>query len=181
MDLNSLPNNVAAIEAVGSAVQRQLQNRFQSFWHKWIDRKLTCSKDSKFDFLSKVKRTFEYEPYLDSLADKKLQSMVTKLRLSNHCLEIETGRHCKRDSHVERADRICRLCKTEVEDEIHFLYTCPTLSPCRTFHDYVAYKHNLTNIFRFSPCEHDWDSFAKRIYDFALYLDCLYKERCKYI
>ena len=49
--------------------------------------------------------------------------MLAKLRLSDHKLEIETGRHQRLK--VDQDKRICRLCNTsEVENEIHFLMQC---------------------------------------------------------
>ena len=49
--------------------------------------------------------------------------MLAKLRLSNHKLEIETGRH--QQPKVNQDERICRLCNTSgVENEINFLMQC---------------------------------------------------------
>ena len=45
---------------------------------------------------------------------------LTKLRLSNHKLMIEKGRHLK----LDRNRRFCPFCPNEVEDEIHFMITC---------------------------------------------------------
>ena len=44
-----------------------------------------------------------------------------KLRLSNHKLNIETGRYDK----ILRCHRICPVCGLNIEDEIHFLFNCP--------------------------------------------------------
>jgi hypothetical protein len=43
--------------------------------------------------------------------------LLSKLRISNHNLEIERGRH----RGLQARERICKLCLKEVEDEIHFL------------------------------------------------------------
>ena len=49
--------------------------------------------------------------------------MLAKLRLSDHKLEIETGRYQR--PKVDKDKRICRLWNTsEVENEIHFLMQC---------------------------------------------------------
>lgn len=42
-----------------------------------------------------------------------------KFRISNHKLNIETGRYEK----ISRFDRIYPVCG--IEDEIHFLFNCP--------------------------------------------------------
>jgi hypothetical protein len=49
--------------------------------------------------------------------------VLSKLRISNHDLEIERGRHRE----LQAKERICKLCLKEVEDEIHFLLKCEAL------------------------------------------------------
>ena len=48
---------------------------------------------------------------------------MRKLRLSNHKLAIETGRYSR--PFKKPAERICSICKIEMEDEYHFLNICP--------------------------------------------------------
>ena len=50
-----------------------------------------------------------------------------KLRISNHKLNIETGRYDK----ISMCDRICPVCSLDIEDEIHFLFDCPKYSSTR--------------------------------------------------
>ena len=50
-----------------------------------------------------------------------------KLRISDHKLNIETGRY----DNISRCNRICPLCGLSVEDEIHFLFDCPKYSLIR--------------------------------------------------
>ena len=51
-------------------------------------------------------------------------------RLSDHNLEIEKGRHKK--EWKPREDRLCRNCDSgEVEDEFHFLLSCPIYTTLR--------------------------------------------------
>ena len=52
---------------------------------------------------------------------------VTKLRLSNHRLAIETGRH----DGVEPGKRFCPFCLDKVENDAHFLLICPVLRHLR--------------------------------------------------
>ena len=49
--------------------------------------------------------------------------MLTKLRLSNHELAIETGRYLRPFKKPE--ERIRPMFKLEMEDEYHFLTLCP--------------------------------------------------------
>ena len=66
-----------------------------------------------------------------------------KLRISDHKLNIETGRYNK----ISRCDRICPVCSLDNEDEIHFLLDCAKYSSIRDdFFNKIAnripnYKH----------------------------------------
>ena len=61
------------------------------------------------------KKCFKMEMYLSFIVSFKLRSLVSKLRLSSHSLEIERGRHCKKK--IPSEDRLCKLCKAGIEDE----------------------------------------------------------------
>ena len=63
------------------------------------------------------------EKYLYQVKNKNHRKALSRFRLSNHPLLIEKGRHLKPP--LERNDRKCFICKNEVENEIHFLITCP--------------------------------------------------------
>ena len=52
---------------------------------------------------------------------------LTKFRISSHKLQIEKGRY----SNVPVEQRICKMCKQDVEDEIHFLLESPSLAESR--------------------------------------------------
>ena len=60
---------------------------------------------------------------------KTVRSKLTKLRISAHPLEIETGRYSK--PCIPKECRFCHFCKTAVEDELHFLYDCPIYKDIR--------------------------------------------------
>ena len=62
------------------------------------------------------KNNISLEPYL-SMKNDEQRILLSKLRISNHNLEIERGRH----RGLQAKERICKLCLKEVEDEIHFL------------------------------------------------------------
>ena len=68
--------------------------------------------------------------YLIDIPNFKYRSALTKLRLYNYPLLIETGRH----SRIERPLRFCPLCPTMIEDKIHFLIQCPTYKEMRDKH-----------------------------------------------
>ena len=60
---------------------------------------------------------------------------ISKLRCSDHVLEIEKGRHKKGNTRTLIQERICTLCNNgEVEDEEHFLLKCGIYKSLRTKH-----------------------------------------------
>ena len=68
------------------------------------------------------------ENYLQVLSYEN-RKILTKIRCSDHCLEIEKGRH----RNIPRNDRICKLCdKNEIETEDHFLLRCNMYCQLRT-------------------------------------------------
>ena len=57
---------------------------------------------TRCDFYLSFKRKPTYETYLETVKDRKIRVQYTKLRLSDHNLEIESGRHKK----IERQQRL---------------------------------------------------------------------------
>ena len=91
-----------------------------TFIQNWESRLQTSSRAIFYKELS----SFDYKQYLDIINIKKFRIAVTKLRLSSHRLEIETGRWAR--PLVERQNRKCKLCNLSVvEDEFHFVLECP--------------------------------------------------------
>ena len=67
--------------------------------------------------------TIYFEKYLMEIKNISHRKAVSRFRLSNHSLMIEKGRHSR--PRTERSERKCFVCKNEIEDETHFLITCP--------------------------------------------------------
>ena len=79
-------------------------------------------------YYTKFKDSFCYEDYLDKCLNDKHRKSFTRLRISSHSLEIETGRY----NGVERSNRLCKLCDQNlVESEYHFLLCCTKFSAIR--------------------------------------------------
>ena len=74
-----------------------------------------------------LKKSWALEDYLLTITDIKDRIALTKLRLSNHNLSIEKGRH--QDLHLY--DRTCPFCPEHIENELHFLIKCPTYESLR--------------------------------------------------
>ena len=88
---------------------------------------------SKMKTLNLLKTLPGTEIYLSEVTNSKHRCAMTKLRLSSHRLEIETGRYTRPKTDAEK--RYCSYCKffgkEVVEDEIHFLITCPMYDEIR--------------------------------------------------
>ncbi len=100
-------------------VMKILKSRFKQSW-------INCINTSrKLEFYREAKDTFTKESYLDHVNRYSDRINITKLRISAHSLEIETGRH----NNTPREERICSWCKItlgtdNIEDESHFLSYC---------------------------------------------------------
>ena len=71
-----------------------------------------------------IKPEWGVPPHLKVTLPKNKRSIVTQLRLGCLGLEIELGRY----HGIPRAGRICKLCQTEPESELHFLFQCSKLA-----------------------------------------------------
>ena len=84
-----------------------------------------ANQKNKLRTFRKVKTIENYkcEDYLRQVTNIWHRITLTKLRLSNHKLAIETGRYVR--PYKKPGERICPICKKDEEDEIHFLTLCP--------------------------------------------------------
>ena len=78
------------------------------------------NEKSKLRTYSLIKTSIRMEPYITKIRNENDRIEFTKLRLSNHKLRIETGRH----DGINKDIRFCKFCPNHVENEIHFMTTC---------------------------------------------------------
>ena len=78
---------------------------------------------SKSDAFNSFKSEIKLEKYTHIVKNKKHRIALSRLRLSSHQLMIEKGRHHRPS--LERSERKCPHCKDKVEDECHFITSCP--------------------------------------------------------
>ena len=76
--------------------------------------------DSKLRTFGKIKTNVGMEKYLLSSIKLGERNAISKLRLSNHDLMIEKGRHWK----IDKSLRFCPFCPDLIETEQHFLMAC---------------------------------------------------------
>ena len=71
-----------------------------------------------------LKQRFGKEDHLSDTTNRCHRIAFTKIRISNHRLDIETGRFNK----ITRSERLCQFCKNEnisdIENEKHVLFRC---------------------------------------------------------
>ena len=92
---------------------------------------------------------YKCEDYLHQVTNTRHRIALTKLRLSNHKLAIHTGRNSR--PFEKPAERICPICKIEMEDEYHFLNICPAYQEKRcSLLDYLEKEYGI-KISRMSP------------------------------
>lgn len=122
------------------------------FLKQWSSIKDTYSKDQNGKLCSyfKYKNLFEFEKYLLIIKDEKRRNL-TKFRLSNHCLRVESGRYERVRNNLGRLimlprnERFCLLCNSDlVEDEIHSMFECKSLKELRD-------NFFMKNIFQLYP------------------------------
>ena len=79
-----------------------------------------------------LKQRFGFENYIRDVNIRTHRIILSKMRISNHRLAIETGRFSK----TPRNERLCLFCKannnfSEIEDEQHVLLRCSRYTEIR--------------------------------------------------
>ena len=87
--------------------------------------------ETKLFLFKDAKNTLSPSKYLSTLTNRNERSLFAKLRLGVLPLEIEKGRR----KNIARESRFCKICNLNVvENEMHFLFDCPTLDRFRSKH-----------------------------------------------
>ena len=87
--------------------------------------------------------------YTQFIDDRK-RSVITRWRLSNHKLFIETGRY--QTPYIDRFDRKCFQCGI-LEDEAHAIYDCPAFEFIRLRYQTLLRKYDNVKLL-FNPNVH---------------------------
>ena len=110
-------------------ITKSLKIHFKTIWQ--------CAKSSspKLEFYNHIKSDFDKEPYLEHVNNFYDRANLTKLRISAHELQIESGRY----KNISRENRLCKWCRIStgsemVESEDHVLYDCDLYSIVRQQH-----------------------------------------------
>ncbi len=107
---------------------KQSKNTYLEHWDQ------ETKTQSKLQLYRTIISNYELEDYLQMSGDTKQRRILTKYRLSEHRLAIETGRH-RRAGYPESKRGVCVHCETgEIKTEVHFLLHC---------HKYISIKKPL--------------------------------------
>ena len=117
----------------------RLSEQFTQDWFVRIN-KPEGKKGSKL-----FKENFQLEYYLTAVATVRYRIALTKIRVSCHCLAIETGRYQKPTS-LPINQRLCTLCN-QVEDEIHLICICGCNAHLRM--EFFGFVQNIYPLFQF--------------------------------
>ena len=95
-----------------------MKSDYYDFWKNRV------VHSTKLEFFTSQKSIYSQERYLCAIKKIKYRQALSKLRLSNHSLNIEAERY--KQPKIPRERRICFLCNlSKVETETHFLFECP--------------------------------------------------------
>ena len=124
--IEKLVNTLQLADKIGNHLKFKNATRksIESGWKTWWKKALENPELSRLKFYQEIKEEYQYEQYLD-IDNFERRRLISKLRCSDHTLEIEKGRHKPENIRKPPEERKCVFCdKGEVEDEKHFLYSC---------------------------------------------------------
>ena len=115
-----LMNDQEMLKETKGKIKIICQNKYDRDWLSKI------SESPKAISYCKIKYNVSLENYLYEVKNIRHKIALSRLRLSNHSLLIETGRHLR--PKLERHERKCFVCRDDIEDECHFVTKCPLYS-----------------------------------------------------
>ena len=143
----------------------------------WKSKMSECSKATLY---KTHKQNISLEKYLIKIQKRNFRSTIAKIRLSDHCLAIEKGRHTK--PKTEKHNRICLLCnKNKIEDEIHFIMQCKTFTlerkifNSKMIENYPNYKNIPTDEQKYIFLQTNEDNYFLEL--FGEYIFTIYSKR----
>ena len=99
------------------SVNQKLKDLFINEWYQNVE------NSSSFHTYRLFKHKFQLENYLLKLP-YVMKKNLCLFRTRNHILPIECGRW----RNVDISERKCHLCHSDVGDEFHFLFCCPSIA-----------------------------------------------------
>ena len=141
-----------------NAANKALEDGYREYWTK----SLRDPASSRLDFYKTIKTELRRETFLDVLNFEQRRTL-TKLRCSDHTLEIEKGRH---KGIKDRTKRICPTCPYHtIENEEHFIYKCNSYNHLRL--KYNVGRETIKDLFSENLCT----NFANYVIECFKYRD----------
>jgi len=113
------------IKALTQRLHNKLKSDYETHWKAALDTDSSVNRQSggnKLRTYRTFKQNFGTEAYLTEVDNPVHRRALSQLRLSSHPLNIEAQRGIIRNPE----ERFCPICNQEkVENEMHFLLTCP--------------------------------------------------------
>ena len=106
------------------SVLNELYHKYCTSWFSELhDDNRNKNGKNKLRTYRQFKTNFKLESYLLNIRNVNYRKLLTKFRISDHNLEIELGRRTRPITPADQ--RFCKSCKSEVEDELHYVIKCP--------------------------------------------------------
>ena len=110
-------NTQVLLHASKDKINKAVRKIYDDFW--WSE----IIKSPKAAAYALFKNEVCFEEYLFQVKNTKHRNVLSRFRLSNHNLMIESGRHCR--PKIDKNERFCFFCKNKIENEVHFVTECP--------------------------------------------------------
>ena len=110
------------------AIYNKLSDNFISYWKRKLYNDDNKTYKNKLRTYRELKSEYVLEKILLLDIQKNIVSNFVKLRISNSNLLIEQGRH----QNIPLENRLCPICKLEIENEYHFVIECNKLTSSRS-------------------------------------------------
>ena len=123
------------------------------------ENKIQSSEQSMCKYYTELNLLPESQIYNSMLSDY-FRVIISRWRLSNHGLCIETGRYTKPPT--ERKDRVCTLCRV-LENEEHVIFNCPRYDDIRRKYELVRREASIQAFL--NPKYENMKDTANLIYD----------------
>ena len=132
LDFTTHLNNIEAstnspniLKMTKNQIKSTMKLSYKKIWKSRIQ------ETGKGKLFTAIKKNISFEPYLTLAQTRNERILITKLRTSDHDLEIERGRHHR--PVVPRENRLCKFCNNnQIEDESHFIFECTQFEPQRS-------------------------------------------------
>ena len=147
---------------------QRITDQFKQSWST------SCCSNSKLSHYVNYKKDLKVEPYIFNIDVNKFRSCLASFRSSSHSLMIEKGRHFG----IPREFRTCFYCENCIEDEFHFVMTCPVYSEVRMKYIPNVYLTNANEESFYSLMS---SSDRQIIRNIAMYIFYAFKERDRHL